>query len=304
MQTRYAPMILAPLLSIATIANAAPNPPQNLTAAVSGTTVTLTWTAAATGDAPASYVVEASLSPGGPVIASFAIANTTLVVNAVPNGVYYARVRALNAEGSSTSSNEVIVVVPGGGGCASPPDAPANLTSSTFGQLVTLNWVAPGGACPATGYAVHAGSSPGATDIAVINVGAATSLTVEAPAGTYYVRIVALNGFGGSVASNEVVITVTSAPPNLAGVWNGTSSFFNAPFRFELTQTGDRLSGRYTDQNDQGFVSGVVKIGSVILDVFFGDTGIRFEGSIETANRIRGTIRGSAISTYPFVMTR
>jgi hypothetical protein len=42
-----------------------------------------------------------------------------------------------------------------------------------------------------------------------------------------------------------------------------------------------------------------------VIDVNFGDTGIRFEGSIETPDRIRGIIRGSVIGgTYPFVMTR
>jgi predicted phage tail protein len=267
--------------------------------------VTLTWGAPSTGDAPSSYLLEASLSPGGPLIASFAVTNTSLVVTNVPNGVYYARVRAVNADGSSAASNEVIVVVPGGGNCAVPPNPPANLTSSVFGTFVTLNWTAPAGACVAAGYVVQAGSAPGLSDIAVINVGNVNSLSVSAPPGVYHVRVVALNGFGGSIASNEVVVTVTTAPPNLAGTWFGTSSYFNAPFTFTLTQNGSQLSGQYADQHDQGFASGTVNIGSVIINVNFGDTGIQFQGSIETASRIRGTIRGSVIGgPYPFVMTR
>ena len=303
MQNRLALSFVLALVSLSVVAAVAPNPPQSLTAAVNGNIVTLTWLAPSTGAVPTSYVVEASLSPAGPVIASFPVTSTSLVVGSVPNGVYYVRVRAVNADGSSAASNEVIVVVPDGGTCLSPPGAPTNLTASVFGTFVTLNWVAPLG-CPATAYAVQAGSAPGLTDIAVINV-AGTTLNASAPPGMYYVRVVALNGAGGSLPSNEILVTVTTTPPNLVGRWSGTSSYFNAPFTFDLTQSGNQISGTYADQHDKGFVSGMVNIGSVILNVNFGDTGIRFEGSIENANRIRGIIRGGVIGgPYPFVMTR
>jgi predicted phage tail protein len=305
MQSRLSLTIVLVVATTSLVGAVAPGAPQSLAAAVNGNTVTLTWVAPSTGGAPSSYVVEASLSPNGAVIASFTVTSTSLVVNSVPNGVYYARVRAVNADGSSPPSNEVIVVVPGSGNCAAPPNAPASLTSSVFGMLVTLNWLAPAGACAAGGYVIQAGSAPALSDIAVINVGATTTLSVQAPPGTYYVRVVALNGFGGSPPSNEVVITVTTAPPNLAGFWSGTGTYFNHPFTFNLTQNGNQISGTYQDQHDLGFVSGTVNIGSVILDVNFGDTGIRYEGSIENANRIRGIVRGSVIGgPYTFVMTR
>lgn len=305
MRNRLSLTFVSVLLSVSLVVAAAPGSPQSLTAAVDVNTVTLTWTAPSTGGVPTSYAVDASLSPGGPVIASFTVTDTTLTVTAVPNGVYYVRVRAINADGSSAPSNEVAVVVPGGGSCSSPPNAPTGLTSTVFGTFVTLNWIAPAGGCAATAYSVQAGSAPGLSDLAVINTGTSTTLTASAPPGTYYVRVVALNGFGGSIASNEIIITVTTAPPNLAGQWSGTSTYFNAPFTFNLTQNGNQMGGTYQDQHDFGFVSGVVNIGSVILDVYFGDTGIRFEGSIENGNRIRGIIRGSVIGgPYPFVMTR
>jgi hypothetical protein len=92
---------------------------------------------------------------------------------------------------------------------------------------------------------------------------------------------------------------------NLTGRWFGTSTYFNAPFTFDLTQNGNQVSGIYRDQHDVGGVAGIVNIGSVIIDVNFGDTGIRFEGSIEGPDRIRGVIRGSVIGgVFPFVMTR
>lgn len=192
---------------------AAPDAPQNLTAVVNGNTVTLDWTAPSTGDAPTGYFVLASLSPGGPFIAALPVSATTLVVPNVPDGVYYVHVRAVNIEGASTASNEVIVVVPGGGGgCATPPDAPATLTGTAAGSVVTLTWAAAQG-CPATGYVVQAGSGPGLSDIALINVTGATSLSASAPPGTYYVRVVGLNAAGGSAPSPEIVITVGGASP-------------------------------------------------------------------------------------------
>ena len=282
----------------------APQAPQRFVANVNGNTVTLTWSAPATGGAPSTYIVEASVSPGGAAIAAFSVATTSLAVTSVPNGVYYVRVRAVNADGTSAPSNEVTVVVPAAT-CFAPPDAPVNLAAAVFGQLVTLDWTAPAGVCAATAYAIQVGSAPGATNLAVINVGATTTFSASAPAGVYYARVVAMNVFGISTASNEVVITVTNNPPNVAGQWTGTSNYFNAPFTFDLTQSGSQIGGRYVDRNDQGFVSGVVNGTSVVLDVNFGDTGIRFEGTIQNANRIRGTIRGGVIGgTYNFEMTR
>ena len=305
MYNRLLLTMLFAALSVSMVAAVAPNPPQSLAAAVNGNTVTLSWVAPSTGAVPTSYVIDVSLSPSGPVAAAFSIANTSVSVTNVPNGIYYARVRAVNADGSSAASNEVIVVVPGGGPCTSAPNPPTNLTGAVFGQVVTLNWTAPAGVCPATGYAVQVGSAPGLTDLAVINLGASTTLSASAPTGVYYVRVVALNGFGGSAASNEVVITVTGAPANLAGHWSGTSNYFNAPFTFDLTQSGNQISGRYVDQHDQGFVNGTVNNATVVLDVNFGDTGIRFEGTLQSANRITGIIRGSVIGgTYNFEMTR
>jgi hypothetical protein len=301
-------LTIALALMSASVAGAgAPGPPQNLAALVAGNTVTLTWLAPTTGGLPSSYVVEASLSPGGVLIASLAASTSSLVVPDVPNAIYYVRVRALNAHGGSAPSNEVIVVVPGGGpGCAFAPDAPTNLVAAVSGSLVELNWTAAVTGCPATGYIVQAGSASGLSDIAVINVGPNTSLSVSAPVATYFVRVVATNAFGGSAASNEIAGSVTTTfVTGLSGFWSGTSNYFNAPFAFELVQTGNRFSGRYRDRHDLGFVSGTVNGNHIVLDVTFGDTGIRFEGTVQSANRIRGTIRGSVIGgVYVFEMTR
>jgi hypothetical protein len=196
-------------LAAATAQARIPQPAQNLIAAVNGNTVTLTWQPPATGPAPLGYILEASLSPGGPVIAAFAVASTSMIVTSVPSGVFYVRVRSVDAEGVGLASNEAIVAVPGGGStCGTAPNAPGGLARTVVGDLVTLNWSASVSGCPATGYVIQAGSAPGASNLAVLNVGPATSLSVVAPPGTYYVRVVATNASGGSVPSNEVVVLV------------------------------------------------------------------------------------------------
>lgn len=210
--------LLLAFSSLSVASAVATGPPQTLTALVTGSTVTLTWLPPETGGAPTSYVVEAALSPGGALIASLPVTGISVAVPGVPNGVYYVRVRAVDGDGAGPPSNEVIVAVPGGAnaGCSSPPNPPQNLTGSATGSQVTLSWNPPVAGCAAASYAVQAGSGTGLSDVTVANVGAASTLSSAAPTGTYFIRVIALNAFGGSAASNEVVVrvgVVTPTPP-------------------------------------------------------------------------------------------
>ena len=85
---RLAVVLLLVGISVPAIFAAAPEPPQNLAAVVAGNMVTLTWQASGAGSAPLGYLIEASLSPGGATIAAFLVVDTTIVLNAVPDGVY------------------------------------------------------------------------------------------------------------------------------------------------------------------------------------------------------------------------
>jgi hypothetical protein len=197
------------LVSLASTAHArVPEPPQNLTAVVTGNTVTLNWQAPATGTAPLGYILEASLTPGGVAVALFAVESTSVTVSSVPTGVFYVRVRAADTQGVGAPSNEAVVAVPNGGGCGTVPNAPGSLVSTVVGNQVTLTWSATAAGCPATGFVIQAGTMPGSSNLALINVGPATSLSVTAPPGTYHVRVVATNASGGSAPSNEVVVVV------------------------------------------------------------------------------------------------
>ena len=77
-------------------------------------------------------------------------------------------------------------------------------------QVKTFAWEPGTGGGPAEGYFLQTGTAPGATTDER-NVGNVTTASVDFPAGTYYVRVLAYNMIGMSGASNEVTFTV--APP-------------------------------------------------------------------------------------------
>ena len=191
---------------------AAPGAPTSLSSSASGSTVILVWMAPASGDAPASYVIEAGSSSGASNLANFdtGSATTSLTATAVPAGTYFLRVRAKNAAGLSGASNEFVVVVGGGGPCAIVSGSPTGLAASVSGSTVTLTWSAPLGGCPPSSYIIEAGSTAGASNLANFSTSnTATSFSASGVgAGTYYVRLRAANAIGPSGPSNEVVVTV------------------------------------------------------------------------------------------------
>jgi predicted phage tail protein len=220
---RLAICLVALSLGVSTV-DAEPIAPGNLTASVTGTTVTLSWSAPL--GAILGYRLEAGTGPGLSNVANTTIGlATSFSAPSVPAGTYYVRVRAIAAEGESLPSNEVTVVVGAAAvpaGCAGPPAAPLNLRASLNGTAVHVSWTT-GDGCPATNHVLQAGSAPGLANLAVVNTGAMASLTVTAPPGTYYIRVIAQNAFGTSAPSNEVNIgvggsTTTMAP--LAGTIN------------------------------------------------------------------------------------
>jgi hypothetical protein len=91
-----------------------------------------------------------------------------------------------------------------------------------------------------------------------------------------------------------------------AGVWAGESDYFNAPFMMDISLRGTSLGGRYTDQYDSGTLWGTYEGGPVIvINAYFGDGGIRFEGEFDGPDKIKGTMRVSTIGRlFTFSMTR
>lgn len=94
---------------------AAPAPagvPTGLRAAVSGSTVTLSWGAPRSGGPPASYVLEAGLAPGAPSLVQDVGAVGSVTIPGTPPGTYYVRARAKNAAGVGPPTADVRVIVP------------------------------------------------------------------------------------------------------------------------------------------------------------------------------------------------
>jgi hypothetical protein len=185
-----------------------PGPPEALTATVNESTVTLRWNEPSTGGLVTSYVIEAGVSSGrADVVVDTGIDAGVVAFSGVPNGIYYVRVRARNAAGTSAPSNEVVVVV---GTTVDPPGPPTNLVVSVVNNTVNLNWTAPATGGAVTSYQLEAGDGPGASNLATFDTGTtATGFSAFAvPAGTYFVRVRARNAAGTSAASNEVVILV------------------------------------------------------------------------------------------------
>lgn len=89
----------------------------------------------------------------------------------------------------------------------------------------------------------------------------------------------------------------------VSGTWDGTSSYFNAPFVMELTQIGTTLRGTYRDQHDTGSIDGEVAGGTdLTIRIWFGDTGIAADGRWDRAETIAGQLIYH--TRYPMTMRR
>jgi predicted phage tail protein len=185
-------------------AQSGPPAPANLTASVDGSTVSLSWSHGGGQAGGLMYQLEAGSRAGAADLVVTRMSSTSAVATNVPDGTYYVRVRAGNANGVSRPSNELTVRV----GCTNGPAAPAGLAAQVSGTSVVLSWRKVSGA---TGYVLEAGSAPGLANVATAPV-KGTSLSTTAPAGIYYARVRALNKCGSSAPSNEVTVTVGGTP--------------------------------------------------------------------------------------------
>ena len=212
-----------------------PSAPQDLAAAVSGSTVMLTWKAPVSG-IPTAYVVEAGSLPGRADLANVSTDSLAplLTTTDVGAGVYFVRVRAANAIGVSPASNEVGVTVTGQG--PGVPGPPAALTPTVNGSTLVLTWEPPSsGGRPAT-YVVEAGSSLGASDLARVSTWSAASMFTATGlrAGSYHIRVRATNMAGAGPGSNDIVVRVggeTADLPTAAMTASGSNrgAIFAAP---------------------------------------------------------------------------
>ncbi|MGE0811703.1 MAG: hypothetical protein AB7O28_17630 [Vicinamibacterales bacterium] len=179
-----------------------PGTPSNLWATVSGYDVQLGWTPPA--GSWLGHYLDAGSGPGLSNLASVPVpAPGTTIGGRVAAGRYYVRVRTAAACGVGPSSNEVVVDVPSG--CAVPA-APGTLTAGVSGRIVSLQW---GPSTNAASYLVEAGTAPGASNLANLDVGGARAIGGQVGPGTYYARVRGRSACGlVGPPSNEVTVVV------------------------------------------------------------------------------------------------
>lgn len=192
--------------------NPRPGPPAALDASFSGRTITVRWMAPTTGNPVTNYSLEAGSAPGLANIVTVPVGTaTSFSASGVPDGTYWLRVRGGNSAGVSPPTSDLGVVMGPGGGCVGLPLAPALATPTVSGSRVTLQWTAPATGSAPVGYVIYAGRGPGRSDAAMVDVGAATEFSAQAPAGTYYVRVAARGVCGVGAQSNEAIVTVSTS---------------------------------------------------------------------------------------------
>lgn len=207
----------------------APPAPTGFRAQTAGLAVMLSWNASA---GAASYILEAGSAPGLANLFNANVGAGTSLGTMVQGGIYFARVRAVNAGGVSASSAEVRLMVGAGLGPCGVPAPPMAHAVQTSGSNVRLSWQPSAGA---TSYVLEAGSASGLANLVDVNVGAVTSLGTTASPSRYFTRVRAVSACGISAPSNEVTFALAcatlAAPTGLAFaksgrlltlVWNGS----------------------------------------------------------------------------------
>jgi BNR repeat protein len=179
---------------------------------VSNATVVVAWQPPAAGCAVTSYLIEAGSQPGRSDIPPVATAGTdrTITLREVADGLYFVRVRAINAAGASEPSNEVRVTI-GNSPCGGLPTAPDGLFATVTGRTVLIQWN-PSGRSP-TSYMVQIGSSQNSSDVlSQWTTTADPSLTVTLGVATYFVRVHARNACGTGPSSSDIVVPTGGRP--------------------------------------------------------------------------------------------
>ena len=181
----------------------APTAPTNLTAALSGTTANLSWTASTDNVGVTGYRVTRN----GTVLAG-TVTGTTFANSGLAAGTYTYTVAAVDAAGNTSgASNSASVTVSPPTTDTTAPSVPANLTATRSGTTADLSWTASTDNVGVTGYRV---TRNGIVITEVLNT---FYNDTSLPVGTYTYTVAAVDGAGnGSAASNSVSVTVPPPP--------------------------------------------------------------------------------------------
>ena len=195
---------------------AAPLPPLNLVGTTGGGQVSIQWTENPAGPSIAGYLLEAGTAAGLTNVGVVPLSALTRSLAApVPSGTYHVRIRAANRSGQSAPSNEITLLVEAGS-CV--PGPPRTLTATTGPGSVSLAWAAPETGGLPTGYRLDVGSTSGTSNLVSAPLSLSRSFSSPAPAGRYFIRVLAIGPCGASAPSNEVVVDVSTGSVTFPGV--------------------------------------------------------------------------------------
>jgi hypothetical protein len=168
--------------------------PLNLVAAVTGTTVTLSW-GAPIDEIASAFLIEAGSAPGAADLANITTGNstTTFVATNVPVGLYFVRLRAIGPSGIGPVSNEVTVVV------GSAPTAPSPGGGLVGGKVAAALTDDP--RIPAIVVGVD-----GSMLSVVMNNGAVAGAILRTPSGDQVAVMVGPDGLPSLALLNETIV--------------------------------------------------------------------------------------------------
>ncbi len=175
-----------------------PSPPAALLGVVNGDELGLSWQNTFGGGAPSGLILDVTGSATGSVPLGL---SDSFRLAGVPGGTYVLSLRATNAAGTSAPSSSVTLTFPGP--CSGAPNPPTGLLATTAGHLLTLRWAAPTSGPAATSYLLHVGG-------AYVGSAPLSGTVVSAPvgAGTYTLRLAAVNTCGASSATAPITVTM------------------------------------------------------------------------------------------------
>ena len=239
-----------------------PAAPLDPTVEVNSGGVTVRWNPPIRGPRPQRYLLFAGATRGGSNLANGVDigAGTSVDLPPIPAGTYYLRLRAVGATGTSRASNEVMFTA-GQPTCDAPPESPIDLVASLAGRSLTLNW-GPSSSAIVSGYRIEAGLSAGERAFATTVGPDAQSFSANAPAGVFYLRVVALSACGESAASNEVIVGVGDAllPPGAPGVPSASVTTGGVTIQWTAPAAGTGITGYVLEA---GSGPGLGNLGSV-----------------------------------------
>jgi len=189
-----------------------PTAPQNLTARAGNTSVSLSWSAPATGGPSFTYNVYRGTSAGAESTTPVAtgVTSTSYTDGGLANGTtYYYKVTATNATGTGPYSNEASATPRAS---ASVPGAPVLSAAPSATKGVVITWNVPNnGGSTITSYRIYRSTASGHETLyatvspssycSASSCGATDTGTTSAQ--TYYYEVRAYNSVGGSGYSNQ-----------------------------------------------------------------------------------------------------